>query len=109
MKLLLDQNLSFRLCALLSDLFPDARHVRHLGLERADDLTLWRYAREQGYTLVTLDADFAELAAVFGAPPKVTWLRRGNQPTAATEGLLRRHRDAIEAFAAAPAACLEIY
>ena len=46
MKLLFDQNLSFYLCALLSDLFPGSEHVRHLGLERADDFTLWRYARE---------------------------------------------------------------
>jgi len=84
MKLLFDQNLSFRLCGLLSDLFPDCEHVRRLGFERADDLTLWRYARDKGYAFVTLDADFAELAALFGAPPKVIWLRRGNQSTAAT-------------------------
>jgi|SRR6185437_2022014 predicted nuclease of predicted toxin-antitoxin system len=109
MKLLFDQNLSFRLCGLLSDLFPDCEHVRRLGFERADDLTLWRYARDKGYAFVTLDADFAELAALFGAPPKVIWLRRGNQSTAATERLLRRHREAIERFASEPAACLELY
>jgi predicted nuclease of predicted toxin-antitoxin system len=58
---------------------------------------------------VTLDADFADLATLFGAPPKVLWLRRGNQPTAATEALLRKHREAIERFAFEGAACLEIY
>ena len=109
MKLLLDENLSFRLCELLSDIFPGAQHVRTAGLERADDLTVWRYAKSHDFALVTLDADFAELAALFGAPPKVIWLRRGNQTTAATESLLRRHRQAIEAFASEPAACFEIY
>ena len=109
MKLLFDQNLRFRLCELLSDLFPDSEHVRRLGLEREDDRALWRYAREHDYALVTLDADFAELAALFGAPPKVFWLRRGNQPTAATEAFLRKHGEAIERFASEGAACLEIY
>ena len=109
MKLLFDENLSFRLCERLSDIFPDAQHVRNAGLERADDLTLWRHAKVYDYALVTFDADFAELAALFGAPPKVIWLRRGNQPTAGTEALLRRHREAIEAFTSEPTACLEIY
>jgi hypothetical protein len=31
MKLLFDQNLSFKLCTLLSDLFPDSKPVRELG------------------------------------------------------------------------------
>ena len=30
MKLLFDQNLSFKLCALLSDLFPDSKPIREL-------------------------------------------------------------------------------
>ena len=37
MKLLFDQNLSFKLCTLLSDLFPDSKPVRELGLDRSDD------------------------------------------------------------------------
>jgi len=109
MKLLFDENLSFRLCELLSDVFPGSQHVRRAGLERADDLTLWRYAKAHDCTLVTLDADFAELAALFGAPPKVIWLRSGNRPTAQVAALLRRHRQAIKAFEYDAAACFEIY
>ena len=37
MKLLFDQNLSFKLCAQLADLFPGSDQVRRLGLEQADD------------------------------------------------------------------------
>jgi predicted nuclease of predicted toxin-antitoxin system len=33
MKLLLDQNLSFKLCPRLADLFPGSQQVRELGLE----------------------------------------------------------------------------
>jgi predicted nuclease of predicted toxin-antitoxin system len=58
---------------------------------------------------VSLDADFAELAALQGAPPKVIWLRCGNQPTEAIADLLRQHADAIAAFEKDEAACLEIY
>jgi predicted nuclease of predicted toxin-antitoxin system len=41
MKLLLDQNLSFKLCPHLSDLFPEIQHVRMLGLSQASDREVW--------------------------------------------------------------------
>lgn len=109
MKLLFDQNLSFKLCDRLGDLFQDSSHVRLLGLEKADDRALWNYSGIHGYTLVSLDSDFAEMATLLGPPPKVIWLRRGNLPTSATEELLRAHADAISAFEWETAACLEIY
>jgi predicted nuclease of predicted toxin-antitoxin system len=109
MKLLLDQNLSFKLCALLTDIYPDSSHVRLLGLERADDRTLWNYAGVHGYTFVSLDSDFAEMAALLGPPPKVIWLRRGNRTTAAVAAILRDHAAAVAAFEHDVAACLEIY
>jgi predicted nuclease of predicted toxin-antitoxin system len=109
MKLLLDQNLSFKLCDKLADLFPKSAHVRQLGFDKADDRTLWQYAGANGYTLVSLDADFAEMAALLGPPPKVIWLRCGNQSTAIIERPLSQHATAIKAFEAGPAACLEIY
>ncbi|HEY6833200.1 MAG TPA: DUF5615 family PIN-like protein [Pseudolabrys sp.] len=109
MRLLFDQNLSFKLCDRLAELFPKSDHVRLLGFDKADDRTLWRYAGVNGHTLVSLDADFAEMAALLGPPPKVIWLRSGNQSTAVVEGILRRHADAIKAFETDPAACLEIY
>lgn len=109
MKLLFDQNLSFDLCRPLTDTHPNSSHVRVLGLAEADDRTVWRYARENGFTLVSLDSDFAEMAALLGAPPKVIWLRCGNQPTPAVEALLRRHTDIIAAFGEDASACLEIY
>jgi predicted nuclease of predicted toxin-antitoxin system len=45
MKLLFDQNLSFRLCKDVVDLFPESSHVRLLGLSEATDHTLWDYAK----------------------------------------------------------------
>ena len=53
---------------------------------------------QTAFALVSLDADFAEIAALLGPPPKVIWLHCGNQPTAAIIRLLREHFDAIVAF-----------
>jgi predicted nuclease of predicted toxin-antitoxin system len=60
--------------------------------------------------LVSNDSDFAEFAALLGPPPKVIWLRRGNQPTDVVERLLRGQAETIAAFGEdRDAACLEIY
>jgi predicted nuclease of predicted toxin-antitoxin system len=109
MKLLFDENLSFKLCERINDLFPGSSQVRLAGLAMADDRVVWNYAAANGLALVTLDADFAERAALAGGPPKVIWLRCGNQSTAAIERLLRDHAEAIAAFEQNTAACLEIY
>ena len=91
MKLLFDQNLSHRLPAALAHAFPGSSQVRLLGLDRAGDHEIWRYAADHGFCIVTLDADFAELSALLGHPPKVVWLRCGNRPTAFVEDLIRTH------------------
>jgi predicted nuclease of predicted toxin-antitoxin system len=110
MKLLFDQNLSFKLCQNIADLFPESNHVRLLGLSEVTDRVLWDYAKTNGFTIVSQDVDFAELAALLGSPPKVVWLRVGNQSTAVISTLIRRHTNLIVAFGSDnDTACLEIY
>ena len=46
MKLLLDQNISFRLAKSLQDTFPGTAQVRELGLENSKDISIWQYARD---------------------------------------------------------------
>ncbi len=41
MKLLFDENLSFKLRAKMQDTFPGSKHVRDLGLEEVDDIEIW--------------------------------------------------------------------
>jgi predicted nuclease of predicted toxin-antitoxin system len=109
-KLLFDQNLSHRLCRLLVDIYPEAKQVRHAGLDRANDTVVWESARREGFTIVTLDSDFADLTALRGAPPKIIWLRCGNQPTEFIEHLLRDCAALLSNFIADDnAACLELY
>jgi predicted nuclease of predicted toxin-antitoxin system len=109
MKLLFDQNLSFKLCQHLIDLYPGSTQTRLLGLAEADDRRIWQYAGSNGFVLVSLDADIAEMASLFGPPPKVIWLRSGNQPTSEIEALLRNHAELIAGFERDGTACLEIY
>ena len=110
MKLLFDQNLSYKLCQRLADTFPNSDQVGRLSLSQASDRALWEFAKTNGFALVSQDADFAELAALIGPPPKVIWLRGGNRRTSAVEHTVRRHALAIAAFDAdASAACLELY
>lgn len=68
MKLLFDENLSPRLVGQLSDVFPNSGHVADLGLATASDSEIWEFAKIQGFTIVTKDDDFENLALVFGAP-----------------------------------------
>lgn len=91
MKLLFDQNLSHRLPACLADLFPDSAHVRAATLDRAPDDQVWEYASANNFCIVTQDSDFAERSRLYGAPPKVVWLRCGNSTPQQVEAILRRN------------------
>ncbi|MBI3478866.1 MAG: DUF5615 family PIN-like protein [Nitrosomonadales bacterium] len=99
MKLLLDENLSYRLEAVLADIYPDSKHVRNAGLLGADDLSIWDYAAEHSFLLVSKDTDFYERSLVFGAPPKIIWLRIGNSTVNETIAILRSQYIVIRHFA----------
>ena len=77
MRLLLDQNLSPSLKSALDDIYPDTLHVKDVGLEAADDVEVWSYARMHELAIVSKDSDFRQLSFTFGHPPKVVWIRRG--------------------------------
>ena len=42
MKLLFDENLSFKLCKRLEDIYPDSTHVRFVDLQNVDDFVIWQ-------------------------------------------------------------------
>ena len=100
MNFLFDENLSPKLVRLLSDLFPDSVHVRDVGLNRADDAVIWKYAQDHFLTICSKDSDMHQRSFVLGCPPKVVWVRLGNCSTTDIEQLLRKYFDAIEAFVA---------
>jgi predicted nuclease of predicted toxin-antitoxin system len=98
-KLLFDENLSYRLVAALEDRYPSSAHVRDLGLEGAADRLIWEAAAAGGYLLTSKDTDFYQRSLVHGAPPKVIWLRVGNGSTATVTSLLRERYLLVRRFA----------
>jgi predicted nuclease of predicted toxin-antitoxin system len=100
-RLLLDQNLASRLAVSLRDAF-DVEHVRNVGLAEASDAEVWDFARSEGFTIVTKDADFQDMALLRGVPPKVVWLRLGNCTTREVELAIRRHANTLCEFGADP-------
>jgi len=112
MKLLLDQNISFRITNKIQDLFPGSKQVRDLGLENTKDSFIWNYAKENNYCIVTFDGDFYDLGLIKGSSPKVIWLRLGNTSTQNIETILRKNYDLIKTFLSDPSyieiGCLEI-
>ena len=110
MKLLFDQNLSQKLVIELADLFPDSSHVRHVGLRDAGDFEVWDFARHNDFIIVTKDSDFIDLSLVYGTPPEVIWIRKGNCNTMAVARAVRENFDTIEqAIHARTGGVIELY
>ena len=99
-RLLFDQNLSHRLVAALDDIFPESLHARDVGLSQASDWDVWEYAREKRLVIVTKENDFNQMSFLYGAPPKVVWLRAGNCSTDVARKLIRERMGVIVSFAA---------
>lgn len=110
MKLLLDENLSRRLLPFLQHDYPGSHHVVLLGMESASDRDVWQKAKDDGYVILTRDADFQELSLVWGQPPKVIRLKTLNQSRAATLKILIENRSVIlESLLQRDMSSVEIY
>jgi len=112
MKLLFDQNISFRVIKGIKNLYPEAKQVRELQLENFTDHDVWQYAKNYNFAIVTFDSDFYDLNLVHGSPPKIIWLRVGNTSTDSLINLFNKNHDLIEDFLFNPdyseVGCLEI-
>lgn len=98
MKLLFDQNISFRAVNLLKDIFPEAIHINDCDLESASDHKIWCYAKDNHYHIVTFDADFFDMVTLYGHPPKIIWLRMGNSISKHLAHILKSRSEQIIAF-----------
>jgi predicted nuclease of predicted toxin-antitoxin system len=108
-KLLLDENLSRRTVPFLQVVYSDSTQVALVGLERADDKVIRQYAIDKGYVIVTQDADFYEMSLIHGQPPKIIWLKTGNQSkTAMIKTLLENNQSIEQALITEDKACIEI-
>jgi len=98
MKLLFDQNISFRITKKVIDHFPNCMHVSDCGLNDSEDLDIWDYAKSNNYSIVTFDSDFYDISLIMGHPPKISWIRTGNLTTAEIAGILCLRKADIDSF-----------
>ena len=108
MKLLFDQNISFRVVKLILDEFPKSAQVRELGLEGTSDFEIFNYALKNNFVIVTFDSDFCDLNMLKGSPPKIIWIRTGNTITKNIAKIILEKTELIYSFGNNDFGCLEI-
>ncbi len=112
MKLLFDQNISFRITKKLQSYYFGCLHVSDCGLNDCEDSDIWEYAKKENLAIVTFDADFYDISIINGHPPKIIWIRTGNLTTDEIAQLLISNQKIIEPFLHDPElseiACLEL-
>jgi predicted nuclease of predicted toxin-antitoxin system len=101
-KLLLDQNISFRLLKNIDHLFPQSTQVKTAGMENRSDLDIWRFDRQNDFAILTFDLDFFDLNTLYGSPPKIILVRTNNQTTASIEKLILQKTDTIIQYLSDP-------
>ena len=109
MKLLLDANISWRLCSPLAEEFGECFHVNKTGLVTPpSDSMIWNYARENDFVIVSHDTDFLDMLYAKGFPPKIIFLKTGNIDTATTLKLIIRAKETIIEWSGKETGLLEI-
>lgn len=109
MKLLLDENLSRRIIPFVQDIYPGSTQVALIEMEQATDKMIRQYAIEHDFVIATKDADFYEMNMLYGQPPKIIWLKMGNQSKVATIKVLQDSYEVInQVLLGDNKACIEI-
>jgi len=110
MKILLDANISWKLINVLAPIFGECTHVDSIGLKvPAKDISIWNYALENGYTIITKDTDFLDLLELKGFPPKVVLIKTGNNSSRILADLIINAKSKIEDLENDDYGLLEIY
>ena len=82
MKLLLDENLSWRMIKKLSPFFEEIIHSSDIKiLQPPNDISIWNYAKKNGFTIISKDDDFEKIVLLRKAPPKLIYLKTYNLDT----------------------------
>lgn len=99
MKLLLDENLSWRMVKKLRPHFSEVTHVSSLDIKQpATDLAIWNFAKENGFTIVSKDDDFEKIVILKKGPPKLLFLKTNNLDTNKLVSILINHKENIIEF-----------
>jgi predicted nuclease of predicted toxin-antitoxin system len=98
MKLLFDQNISFRITRKLQNYFSGCCHVSDCKLSDSEDSEIWAYAKQNDFVIVTFDSDFYDISIINGHPPKIIWIRTGNLTTNEFVQLMIENQKIIDSF-----------
>jgi len=98
MKLLFDQNISYRILKKLPDVYSGSSHVKSVGLMNASDIEIWEYAKLHQFIIVTQDSDFNDLFLLKGFPPKILWFQTSNLRTDDLALILKNQQNDIIDF-----------
>ncbi len=99
MKLLLDENLSWRMIKKLKPFFEEVDHVSKLKIiQPADDISIWNYAKKNGFTIISKDDDFEKIVLLRKSPPKLIYLKTYNLDTQKLIDLIVKNTDKISEF-----------
>src|ERR1041385_3764881 len=99
MRILVDNNLSPRICSYLDKSFPGSKHVSDFNLdENTDDSVIWKYATNNHFVILTKDTYFEALSRLLGCPPKVIQLICGNKRTSEIVSILADKANVIADF-----------
>ena len=98
MRLLFDQNISYRILKQVVVDFPESNHITQLGLYNASDVEIWEFAKSNSYHIVTFDSDFSNLAVFRGCPPKIIWLRLKDMRSNIVASILKSKVHSIREF-----------
>ena len=107
MKILVDNNLSFRAAIFLNKTFKGSIHVEKFGLDTdTEDSEIWQFAKENKFAILTKDNDFEAMSRLFGCPPKVIYLTCGNKTTGEIVTILEKNIRVIRSFTEDTENCL---
>lgn len=98
MKLLLDQNISYKAIKKLAPYYEEVAQVGRLGMAQTEDAMIWQYALVNEYVIVSFDAYFQERNLISDNPMKVIWLRLRNTATEHIIRVLISQQTLIEQF-----------
>ncbi len=98
MKLLFDQNISYKIKNALAENFPESVHVSDIRMQTSTDSEIWEYAKENHLTIVTKDSDYFDSSMLLGSPPKVIWVNVGNSSTLNLINILKSNAHKVNEF-----------
>ncbi len=80
--------------------FKEIVHVSNLRiLQPANDISIWNYAKKNGFTIISKDDDFEKIVLIRKSPPKLIYLRTyNNLDTKKVVDLIVENKDNIIEF-----------